>query len=72
MGATGVQGAPLGGLGVRRRARRRWLDGVGRVDGEGLTAAVSPVRVGRGKRAGELCEVTAVLTRGLELAEERR
>ena len=39
MGASRVQGAPLGGLGVRGGARRRRFDGAGRVGGGGNSSA---------------------------------
>ena len=54
MGASRVQGTPLGGLGVRGAARRRRLDGAGGSAAEFDGGSGSPVKVGRGDEVGEL------------------
>ena len=77
MGASRVQGAPQGGLGVRGGARREGLGGGGSTKQGGSAAEANagggaPVRIGRGEVVWELREATAVLARESERAKKRR
>ena len=73
MGASRVQGTPLGGLGVRGGARRRRLDGAGGSAAEFDGGSGSPVKVGRGDEVGELRGGEADLVAGsIEGGEGRR
>ena len=72
MGDSLVQGAPLGGLGVRGGARRRRLDGAGGSTAEENDGGVTPVRIGRREASDQLREGEADLVAGSARAEEGR
>ena len=72
MGASLVQGAPQGGLGVRGGAWRRRLDGAGGSAAVANNGGGAPVRIGLGEMVWELRGLTAELARGSERAEELR